>query len=323
MLPETTQQLILKLWDLTDRGVIPWKPGETDGEHLFETEGYVVAVSGQPPSVRILRPRGHEVERADAAELSATKWPRPNASRFDEAVRELATRAAEHANGARKTVAATMSAISTPHAPQRPPLPRPPANQSSARSSLSISAARPPMRPPTRLAKTSTKRPIRPNTRPHRPRTAPGSPPDSILNSAGLRTGNYPATCGQAHHHRRSPPRLPRTHRRLAPRAESASRTSAVVRPPQLDLIKERHHRTAAFGDTLEQAPIPRAHPKRRVAIAAFIDARHHRDIAQPLQTGIHRPDQIRNGRALGRTPADCPGNPQPRTSHHRTGQTR
>ncbi len=114
MLPETTQQLILKLWDLTDRGVIPWKPGETDGEHLFETEGYVVAVSGQPPSVRILRPRGHEVERADAAELSATKWPRPNASRFDEAVRELATRAAEHANGARKTVAATMSAISTP-----------------------------------------------------------------------------------------------------------------------------------------------------------------------------------------------------------------
>ena len=120
MLPETTQQLILKLWDLTDRGVIPWKPGETDGEHLFETEGYVVAVSGQPPAVRILRPRGHEVECADAAALSATKWPRPNASRFDEAVRELATRAAEHANGARKTVAAAMSAISTPARAQTP-----------------------------------------------------------------------------------------------------------------------------------------------------------------------------------------------------------
>lgn len=114
MLPETTQQLILKLWDLTDRGVIPWKPGETGGEHLFETEGYVVAVSGHPPTIRILRPRGHEVERADAAELSATRWPRPNASRFDEAVRELAARAAEHANGERRTVPAAMSAISTP-----------------------------------------------------------------------------------------------------------------------------------------------------------------------------------------------------------------
>ncbi len=114
MLPETTQQLILKLWDLTDRGVIPWKASETAGEHIFETEGYVVAVSGQPPAVRILRPRGHEVERADAAELSATKWPRPNASRFDEAVRELAGRAAEHADGVRETVPATMSAISTP-----------------------------------------------------------------------------------------------------------------------------------------------------------------------------------------------------------------
>lgn len=114
MLPETTQRLILKLWELTERGVIPWEPAEDGDSHRFETEGYVVEISTEPTTVTILRPDGHHVETATAAALAETGWPRPDATRFDDAVRQLAKRAAQHASGERETVEAVMSSMSTP-----------------------------------------------------------------------------------------------------------------------------------------------------------------------------------------------------------------
>lgn len=125
MLPDSTQQLILKLWDLTARGVIPWKTGDDD-EHRFETEGYVVAIRGEPARVRILRPDGHTVEETNAAALSATGWPLPDLTRFDDAVSELANRAARISGGQQKAVRAVMSALSAP-ARNPAPLTRKPA----------------------------------------------------------------------------------------------------------------------------------------------------------------------------------------------------
>lgn len=113
MLPDSTQQLIVKLWDLTHRGVIPWQAGD-DGEHQFETEGYVVAIRHDPARVRILRPNGHTVEQTDADALSETSWPTPEHTRFDSAVAALAQQAARVATGEVKAVRAVMSALSAP-----------------------------------------------------------------------------------------------------------------------------------------------------------------------------------------------------------------
>ncbi len=123
MLPDSTQQLILKLWDLTARGVIPWGPGEDEDEHQFETEAYVVAIRGDPARVRILRPDGRTVEEANAAMLSATGWPHPDLARFDAAVSELASRAAKVSSGGIKPVRTAMSSLSAPtRTPRQPPL---------------------------------------------------------------------------------------------------------------------------------------------------------------------------------------------------------
>lgn len=113
MLPDSTQQLIVKLWDLTHRGVIPWQAGD-EGEHQFETEGYVVAIRDDPARVRILRPNGHTVEQTDADVLSETSWPMPEHTRFDSAVAALAQQAARVASSEAKAVRAVMSALSAP-----------------------------------------------------------------------------------------------------------------------------------------------------------------------------------------------------------------
>lgn len=137
MLPDSTQQLILKLWDLTQRGVIPWQSGE-EGEQRFETEGYVVAIRGQPARVRILRPNGHTVEETDAAALSETSWPQPDHARFDGAVSALAHQAAKVASGEVKAVRAVMSALS---APAKNPAPKPPPTVSDTASEKPIFGA--------------------------------------------------------------------------------------------------------------------------------------------------------------------------------------
>lgn len=98
MLPESTQQLILKLWELDQRGVVPWRHDSDAGDYRFRTEAYVVAVQPSPPHVRILRPEGKLVDEASAAALGATGWPGPKHQRFDDAVKEMASRALERSS---------------------------------------------------------------------------------------------------------------------------------------------------------------------------------------------------------------------------------
>ena len=74
MLHPSTQQLIRKLCELTDAGHIAWKEGERQSSR-FDSEGYVVEVEAEPPTLRLLRGDGRELERADAADLAATAWP--------------------------------------------------------------------------------------------------------------------------------------------------------------------------------------------------------------------------------------------------------
>ena len=116
MLAESTQQLILKLWELDDRGVVPWRHDPAADDFRFRTEAYVVAIARDPVRLRILRPDGAVVEEASDAELAATIWPNSRHKRFDEAVRELAGHAQEVTSGNRPLQKASLSAF---HAPAR------------------------------------------------------------------------------------------------------------------------------------------------------------------------------------------------------------
>lgn len=130
MLAESTQQLILKLWELDDRGVVPWSHDPEADDFRFRTEAYVVAVAQNPARLRILRPDGAVVEEASAAELAATGWPSARHTRFDEAVHELARHAEEITRGSRPVQKASLSAF---HAPARNK-PRPDAGRSDHRA---------------------------------------------------------------------------------------------------------------------------------------------------------------------------------------------
>lgn len=68
MLHPSTKQLIDRIGEMSAKGRIQWSEGE-DGTCRFETRGYVVALSKQPPELRVTTPDGKEVEFADAGEL--------------------------------------------------------------------------------------------------------------------------------------------------------------------------------------------------------------------------------------------------------------
>ena len=120
MLHTSTQQLIRKLCELTDSGAINWTEGE-DQCSVFETEGYLVEIRAEPASVRLLRADGHELERADADDLT-TAWP-DGESTYATHVADMARRASRIARGAETAIAKILSSLSAP--PKKLPEPEP------------------------------------------------------------------------------------------------------------------------------------------------------------------------------------------------------
>jgi hypothetical protein len=90
MLHPSTQQLIRKLCELTQSGAIEWKEGD-DQRSIFETEGYVVEIQADPPSVRLLRADGHELESANAEDLAAP-WDENEGTWYGTHVADMARR---------------------------------------------------------------------------------------------------------------------------------------------------------------------------------------------------------------------------------------
>jgi hypothetical protein len=121
MVHASTQQLIRKLYELTDAGMLAWQEGERETSRL-ETEGYVVELEPAPPQVRLLRADGRELERAEPDDLAAIAWPDGEGT-FASRVAEMATRAGRYARRAEQANPTPLSAISTP--PRDPPPPRP------------------------------------------------------------------------------------------------------------------------------------------------------------------------------------------------------
>lgn len=148
MLHASTQQLIRKLCELTDAGAINWKEGK-GLISLFETEGYVVEIQPEPPSVRLLRSDGPELESADAADL-ATPWGE-NEGTFADHVADMARRANRYARGAETAIAKILSSLSAPPKKQAEPepepaapafaaVPKPPSTHQASESAAAIAA---------------------------------------------------------------------------------------------------------------------------------------------------------------------------------------
>ncbi len=123
MLHPSTQQLIRKLCELTDAGHIAWQEGERQSSR-FDSEGYVVEVEAEPPTLRLLRGDGRELERADAADLAATPWP-DGAGTFATHVAAMAGKAHRVARGAEAAIASILSSLSTPSKTFAEPAPAP------------------------------------------------------------------------------------------------------------------------------------------------------------------------------------------------------
>lgn len=120
MVHASTQQLIRKLYELTDAGALAWRMGEREVSRL-ETEGYVVELEPAPPVVRLLRADGRILERAEPEALAAIAWPDGEGT-YASRVTEMATRANRFARGAEPVSAKPLSAIPTP--PLNPPRPK-------------------------------------------------------------------------------------------------------------------------------------------------------------------------------------------------------
>jgi hypothetical protein len=119
MLHTSTQKLILKLCALTESGDIAWREGEGSAV-VFETEGYRVEVQGEPPSVRLLRNDGKELETASTVDLASTRWPDGEGT-FATRVSEMARLAQRAARGADFAISRILSSLSAP--PQKTPEP--------------------------------------------------------------------------------------------------------------------------------------------------------------------------------------------------------
>jgi len=112
MLHASTQQLIRKLHELTSADSLAWTEGE-QGAVRLETEGYVVEIAAAPPSLRLLRADGRELETAPSDVLAAVTWPSGDGT-YATRVTEMASRAQRIALGAEQAIATILSSLSPP-----------------------------------------------------------------------------------------------------------------------------------------------------------------------------------------------------------------
>jgi hypothetical protein len=112
MLHASTQQLIRKLYELTSAGNLAWAEG-APGSSRLETEGYVVEIAAAPPTLRLLRADGRELETATPDDLAEVAWPSGDGT-YATRVTEMAGRANRIALGAEQAIATILSALSAP-----------------------------------------------------------------------------------------------------------------------------------------------------------------------------------------------------------------
>lgn len=119
MLHVSTQKLIQKLCAMTQAGDVAWQEGAGNSV-VFETEGYRIEAESDPPSVRVLRSDGKELEGASAADLEAARWPDEDAT-YATHVADMVRRARRIARGAEQAISKILSSLSAP--PQKAPEP--------------------------------------------------------------------------------------------------------------------------------------------------------------------------------------------------------
>ncbi len=190
MLHPSTQQLIRKLCELTDTGHIAWKEGERQCS-LFESEGYIVEVEAEPPTLRLLRGDGRELERADPADLAATAWP-DGGGTYATHVTDLATKAHRIARGAEAAIARILSSLSAPAKPEAatasappPPHAAPPPEPQKAEPAAAPAAAPSPFGAVERFAKEA------PVAKP-----APAASPPLLIKGFSARSVQTPESSG-------------------------------------------------------------------------------------------------------------------------------
>jgi hypothetical protein len=183
MLHPSTQQLIRKLCELTDTGHIAWKEGERQCS-LFESEGYIVEVEAEPPSLRLLRGDGRELERANPADLAATAWP-DGGGTYAAHVTDLATKAHRIARGAEAAIARILTSLSDPTKPVAAPV---------AASALPPPHAAPPpeLQKPAPEAPASTFGAVESFAKEPAPKPAPASSPQFLIKGFSARSVQAP-----------------------------------------------------------------------------------------------------------------------------------
>src|SRR5690349_11477585 len=185
MLHASTQKLIVKICELTDRGAIAWKEGKGEKpSSVFDSEGYSVEITGDPPMMRVLNADGREIERADADDLASAPWPGGGGT-FATHLSAAASRAHRVARGAETAISRILSSLSAP--PQKAPEPEP--EPSPAAPEFDAAPVPPSTPPPVTRAADPEPPPPPPHAAPETPppaTTATPTPTPSIAPSALL-----------------------------------------------------------------------------------------------------------------------------------------
>jgi translation initiation factor IF-2 len=182
MLHASTQKLIQKLYELTESGDIAWKESR-EGRCILDTEGYRVEINEEPPLLRLLGADGRELEKAEAADLSATPWPAGDGT-FASRVSDMSRRAQRVARGAEQAISKILSSLSAPPQKESEPEPIPAAIEFEpqfVRKAGPVSAAESPASLAALGADLATQRRASPPQLPHAAPAAAPEPPAAQL----------------------------------------------------------------------------------------------------------------------------------------------
>ncbi len=108
MLHISTQKLIEKLLERTQKGTIDWKEREPEGV-ILETEGYVVELTGSPATVKLSHVNGRLLEDVTTEVLESAQDS--TGRTFASIVTELAGEANRFAKGTEQAIASILDAV--------------------------------------------------------------------------------------------------------------------------------------------------------------------------------------------------------------------